>query len=302
MTMLLFFIIEFLASMRYIQTYPMYCLMVTALCGPVWIVTVLVHEWGHLYISRRKLDDHEEIREIVLWPLGGYTFCDGLSSEDRGRRGDLRTDIEISLAGPFMHIPMGIFWFLLYAAINNGVSGFSFRSYLTVVSSGANGYFSTLCEQACLVNILILWFNIFLPAYPLDGSKLFTSSMLLMGVALNKAALLNLLMSVVVSIALLIWSIVSFADGGVGVAGLLTVLVVLFVAGECRRLYQSIVGGRLRYHPLFGRDCYIHRDTRANIFQMSAAARNTQDEGAALEHNDNATEDTEVDQTVITGV
>lgn len=108
---------------------------------------------------------------------GGYTFCDGLSvsgndgSESMEARGNLKDDIMIALAGPWCHVPMGMAWFAVYALVNNGdVSSFTFRRYLTVISS-AEGFFSTLCEQACLVNILLCWYNVFLPSYPLDGSR-----------------------------------------------------------------------------------------------------------------------------------
>mmetsp|Transcript_15016 Transcript_15016/g.27118 ORF Transcript_15016/g.27118 Transcript_15016/m.27118 type:complete len:139 (+) Transcript_15016:423-839(+) len=100
-----------------------------------------------------------------------------------------------------------------------------------------------------------------------------TTSMLLMGVALNKAALLTWFVLLFISMALFIWSVVSFIDG-VGITGLLSVFVALFVWAECYQLYSSIVGGKLREHPLFGRDCYIFRDSRPSIFQMSTAARN----------------------------
>lgn len=265
LTMFIFLAIELAASLRYITTFPLYSVFVAVLCGPILIATVMVHEWGHLYMSRRILG--VGVHEIVLWPLGGYTFCDGLSAtstpeeetEVVGTRGNLKDDIKIALAGVLTHIPMSLFWFAMYAAYNNGdVSDFTFRRYLTVISS-LHGFFSTLFEQACLANILLFWFNIFLPAYPLDGSRLMTTSMLLMGVALNKAALLTWFVLILISIALFAWSIASFIDG-VGIIGILAVLVAFYVWLECYRLYTSIVGGRLREHPLFGRDCYIHRN------------------------------------------
>lgn len=85
--------------------------------------------------------------------------------------------------------------------------------------------------------------------------------MLLMGMALNKAALLILLVLILVSIALFAWSVASFADG-VGITGILSIFVVIFTWCESYRVYSSIVEGRLREHPLFGRDCYIYRDAR----------------------------------------
>jgi Zn-dependent protease len=230
---------------------------------------------------------------MILWPLGGYTFCDGLSNgEEEGIRGDLKDDIKIALVGPLAHIPMCLFWVAMYAAVNHGdMSDFSFRNYLTVISSGYKGFLSTLFEQSCLINILLLWFNLFIPVYPFDGGRLMTSSMLMMGVALNKAALLTFFASIVLSVALFAWSIVSIVDG-VGITGILTLLVPFHMWSECHQLYSSIVGGRLSEHPLFGRDCYIHRDSVPSIFQLSNAARNaanTNTTGEEPEQNENVT-------------
>ena len=71
-----------------------------------------------------------------------------------------------------------------------------------------------------------------------------TSSMLLMGVALNKAALLTFFVSIVVSVVLFAWSLASFADG-VGITGVLAVLVPFFAWAECYRVstqaYETIL-------------------------------------------------------------
>ena len=74
---------------------------------------MLVHEKGHLWMSRRLLGRTSGgNHEIVLWPLGGYTFCDGLArrsvpqeDEDEAgpRRGDLKDDIKIALAGELIY-------------------------------------------------------------------------------------------------------------------------------------------------------------------------------------------------------
>lgn len=220
-------------------------------------------------------DDDET--EIILWPMGGYTYCDCLSSssvgEQRGPRGTLTADILIALAGVLSHGPQGLFWFAIYLAINSGqTSAFEFRSYFTIISSGPQGFFSTVCEQSILLNILLMWFNLFLPIYPLDGGRIITSVMLLMGVALNKSALLTLIITALVSLVLFVISIISFING-IGISGTFGFLVSIFAVVKCYQLYFMIVGGRLREHPLFGRACYINRVTRPSMFQLSSAAR-----------------------------
>lgn len=250
----------------------------------------------HLFGSESR---HNNNTIIILWPFGEYN-CDALSSsgeeeeEQQIIRGSIRDDIKISIAGPIMHIPLCLFWFAMYAAVNNGnVSDF--------ISYDPQGFFSTLFRQACLMNLLIMWLNIFIPTYPLDGSRILTSTMLLMGVALNKAALLTCFVSFLISIALFCWSVYVFADDGVGGTGILTILLSFFIFAECRRVYRCIVNGTLRQHPLFGRDVYIYRDARPSIFQMSSAARNisTNTDRIDGEHNNDTTivaTETDVDQ------
>ena len=251
------------------------------LFGPILIITTLVHEWAHLCMSRWLLIERAgtPTREITLWPLGGYHYCDALSAsaaagEQRGQRGTLKADLFIALAGVLSHGPQGLFWFLVYLAINSGqISDFDFRTYFTIISSGPQGFFSTVCEQSILLNILLMWFNLFLPIYPLDGGRIMTSTMLLMGVALNKAALLTMLITLLVSMVLFVMSIISFIDG-IGISGTFGFLLSIFATVKCYQLYFMITGGRLREHNLFGRACYIDRATRpVGLFQLSSAAR-----------------------------
>lgn len=240
--------------------------------------------------------DDETQTEIILWPLGGYHYSDGLSAsssagEQSGQRGTLKADIFIALAGVLSHGPQGIFWFLIYLAINSGqVGDFQFRTYFTIISSGPQGFFSTICEQSILLNILLIWFNLFLPIYPLDGGRIMTSTMLLMGVALNKAALLTMLITMFVSLVLFVMSIISFIDG-IGISGTFGFLLSIFATLQSYQLYFMITGGRLREHKLFGRACYINRVSRPiGVFQLSSAARRAS--GAeGEEEDDNQRED-----------
>jgi len=301
-TFIIFFIIVVLASLQYVSTFPLYIVLTIILYGPVLIISLLVHARGHLRMTRHLFGSesrHNNNTIIILWPFGEYN-CDALSSsgeeeeEQQIIRGSIRDDIKISIAGPIMHIPLCLFWFAMYAAVNNGnVSDF--------ISYDPQGFFSTLFRQACLMNLLIMWLNIFIPTYPLDGSRILTSTMLLMGVALNKAALLTCFVSFLISIALFCWSVYVFADDGVGGTGILTILLSFFIFAECRRVYRCIVNGTLRQHPLFGRDVYIYRDARPSIFQMSSAARNisTNTDRIDGEHNNDTTivaTETDVDQ------
>jgi len=295
-TFIIFFIIVVLASLQYVSTFPLYIVLTIILYGPVLIISLLVHLRGHLWMSRHLFGSESRHNNIIiLWPFAEYKYCDASSiisssseeeeeEEEEQIRGSIRDDIKISIAGPIMHIPLCLLWFAMYAAVNNGdVSDF--------ISNDPQDFFSTLFRQACLMNLLIMWLNIFIPTYPLDGARILTSTMLLMGVALNKAALLTCFVSFLISVALFCWSLYVFVDDGVGGTGILTILLSFFIFAECRRVYRCIVNGSLRQHPLFGRDVYIYRDARPSIFQMSSAARNisTNTDRIDGEHNNDTT-------------
>ncbi len=91
--------------------------------------------------------------------------------------------------------------------------------------------------MSCAVVSCHLFAHFFMP-YLFLFFRLMTSSMLLLGVALNKAALLTLFVSIVVSMVLFAWSIASFVDG-VGITGILAVLIPFFVWAECCRVSRS---------------------------------------------------------------
>ncbi|EJK65908.1 hypothetical protein THAOC_13189 [Thalassiosira oceanica] len=278
-TMLLFFAIALSTSLQFAQDYPIFVAFVGIVYGPILILTALLHVVSQMVVSAYLGCGLSGRNEVILWPLGGFIFSDGLAitgSDPATRpRGDLKCDIKIALAGSLIHVIGISFWLSIYALINDGdIRSFAFRGYLTEISSGYHGFLSTMCEQACLMNVLSLWFNMFIPSYPLDGSRLYTSAMLLMGVQLNKAALLNFFVGVLVTVAMSAWSIASFVRYGVGMTSLFSICTALHVGTGCYCLYNSIVRGKLKESPLYGRDCYIYRDVATPyIFQMSNAAR-----------------------------
>ena len=98
---------------------------------------------------------------VLYWPIL-------LASVLLAESGHLKDDIKIASMGPVMHLLGAAFWFVMYAAMNNGdISDFTFRKYLTVISGSSDGFFSTLFQQSYLMNILLLWANLFISVYPL---------------------------------------------------------------------------------------------------------------------------------------
>jgi len=247
---------EFLTSLRYVHSYPIFILLTVLVYGPILLTTVLVHECGHACAARQlggRIDPHDVTGgSVVLFPLGGFTFCE--PPVGSGARADLR----IALAGPLTHFPQGLAWASLYLVFHGSFDGFSMRTDLEALASGARGFWSTLCEQGILLNVFLLWFNVFVPAFPLDGGRIMASSMILLGVALDKTALLASVTSVVVGLALLIWSTVSFF-GGIGNIGVFAFLAATFVIASAAHLFLAVKDRKIRQNSLYGRECY-HKD------------------------------------------
>ena len=57
-------LLEFFSSIRLAGDFPLYMLFVVVLYGPVLMLTVLIHEFGHIFATRRY---GGEVGGIVLW-------------------------------------------------------------------------------------------------------------------------------------------------------------------------------------------------------------------------------------------
>ncbi len=67
-------------------------------------VTVLIHELGHVSMTRRL---GGEADRIILWPFGGLAYTK-IPDDDNCDR------TKILLAGPAMHIPLGLLALVFY--------------------------------------------------------------------------------------------------------------------------------------------------------------------------------------------
>ena len=148
----------------------------------LWIIAVtisiVIHELGHAFTQR-----HFGGRpRIVLYSLGGLAIC-----EDCDR--DTRSQIFISLAGPFAGFAFALLLMILMVLTGHGVGigvgealPFSFGDItravgfsLFGVSLGwqelANPHANTLLSNFLWINILWGLVNL-LPIYPLDGGQI----------------------------------------------------------------------------------------------------------------------------------
>lgn len=235
------------AFFSYRTDYPMYMIFVMVLYGPVLLLTVLVHEFGHA-LTTIKLGG--SVGGIVLWPLGGFALC--------GPTDALIGDLKVALAGPMTHVPMGVIWWAIYAGVTDGKHGLwpSHTVYLDVLSDGAAGFFEILSAQAVWLNLYLLAFNLFLPAYPLDGGRIYAASLILVfKMKSQTAAKVTAMTAMIIAFCMIGYAIVTFLSRTAG-SGLLLGLVGVFVFFQSWELWTAAKRNDLNDHPIFGRQCY----------------------------------------------
>lgn len=231
--------------------YPMYILFVVVLYGPVLLLTIVVHEFGHALTTKRL---GGEVGGIVLWPLGGFALC--------GPTEGLGGDLKVALAGPLTHIPQGLIWWGVYAGVKSANEGLwpSFAIYLDVLSSGAAGFFEMLAAQALYLNIILLCFNLFIPAYPLDGGRIFAAGLILfLKMRAKTAAKVTAITAMLIAAGMVAYAVIRWFQG-VGGSFLLLALVGLYIGYQSHDLWIQAKNDELDGHPIFGRECYKDSD------------------------------------------
>lgn len=251
-TFFLLLVIELLASIRYMHA--SFSFFMFMLYGPILLLTIVIHELGHA-VATKKLGG--ECSGIILWPLGGFALC---GPTEAGATGDLK----VALAGPLTHIPQMIFWVILYAAFSGGdFATFSMSYYLSDLET-FTGFMATLSQQTMWTNLFILAFNLFVPAYPLDGGRVLASTLIICGVQRDRAAMITAVTALVLSAGLGMWGIISFIWLH-SPNGLFTALVAAFVFASSWQLWDLYKAGRINEHPLFGRACYDDRQPASDL-------------------------------------
>jgi Zn-dependent protease len=138
-------------------------LLFTALLVVLIFASVLVHEFGHVFMAK-----HHGVRvhDVSLSAVGGVARMDQLPVEPQA-------EVMIALAGPAANlaIVMTALPILLLTGIASGFS--SVHEYvLTIFHPSPTGIVATLI----FANLLIILFNV-LPAFPMDGGRVFRASL-----------------------------------------------------------------------------------------------------------------------------
>merc|ERR1719171_3381600 len=140
----------------------------TSLGFMILFPTVLVHELGHCAAAKMV---GGQVDRILLWPLGGIAFC--------AHGGTALGDLFIAVAGPATHAPQWAFWWAVHREVS--------RHDMPVLEQACLGAMSMQISLAC--------FNLLLPVFPLDGSKVVVASMQIFGAPARHAAAVVCLLS-----------------------------------------------------------------------------------------------------------
>ena len=129
-------------------------------------------------------------------------------------------------------------------------------SYNAYPDSFSHRFFEMLAAQALYLNIMLFCFNLFIPAYPLDGGRVYAACLILYAKLKPEiAAKVTVLTAFLIAGGMVIYSIIGFFSP-IATSSLLIGLIGIFVFYQSYELWILIKNDGLATHPIFGRDCY----------------------------------------------
>ncbi|MSR60125.1 MAG: hypothetical protein EXS05_21205 [Planctomycetaceae bacterium] len=136
-------------------------LQLGAAIGAVLVLSVLLHEMGHIFAAR-AVDGSGD--EILIWPLGGLAFVDHAATP--------RAQFVTATGGPLVNLLLcGL---CLAVFFNSGHVAAALNPLYLPVSAerfGENGLAIDLALVAFSLNWMMLLINL-VPVYPLDGGQM----------------------------------------------------------------------------------------------------------------------------------
>eukprot|EP00747_Dinoflagellata_sp_TGD_P165126 gnl/TRDRNA2_/TRDRNA2_185999_c0_seq1.p1 gnl/TRDRNA2_/TRDRNA2_185999_c0~~gnl/TRDRNA2_/TRDRNA2_185999_c0_seq1.p1 ORF type:complete len:292 (-),score=47.79 gnl/TRDRNA2_/TRDRNA2_185999_c0_seq1:35-910(-) len=217
-------------------------------------LSVLIHELGHC--AGAKIVGGR-VEKILLWPFGGLAFCSS--------QGSAGGDLVVALAGPATHGPQYLGWKALHLA-----------AVASVERLGACGpILVSVCANAMYLQIALVIFNLLVPVYPLDCSRVIISVCRLCGLPQKVAAMFMCFLSLV-CIGLLLASMFSLVKLPLLHIGYspMQLMIILWLAYQTYQLYRSMQQQEIR-HPLFenkeqqGESQPIARDTQSSASEKA---------------------------------
>lgn len=187
------------------------------------LISVVLHELGHALVSARQ---GFPVKGVILLPVGGIVIGDPSLQVEASR--SLRRETLIALAGPMVNATLAAITavvLLSLASAGRPVPRFWVPPLVTVAHLGVSFFW---------INVCLFVFNL-LPAFPLDGGRIFRSWLarrMEYRQATRRAVSLGHLFAAL------------FMLGGVWVQWLMLVGVIIFMAAQMEErtvMFQSVV-------------------------------------------------------------
>lgn len=124
----------------------------------VLLVSVLIHEFGHVLAARMTGGSGEE---ILLWPLGGLAYVRSANT--------LRSRLLTPAAGPLFNLLLCLI--SLAALLPSGRTEGIFNLFAFPVSALSDVWITDLQKMIFWTNLLLLAINI-IPIFPMDGGQI----------------------------------------------------------------------------------------------------------------------------------
>lgn len=199
--------------------------------GPILMITVLIHELGHCFASRKV---GAAVHAILLWPLGGLAFVGHSSTPQK--------DLFVTIAGPLTHLPQLAFWLSIEVA-SFAAAGKGSPLLRWPIWPPSNNLWLALVTFAVQFNVTLFAFNLLLPAYPLDGGRALADLLLMCGLGAQTAGKVVSALGIVIGLAILAYAFYR--------KSLLTIAVGVWLCFSTFELLSYVVRGQAAEHPLF---------------------------------------------------
>ena len=177
-------------------------------------------------------------------------------------------DFKVAIAGPLTHIPQMLVWVGIFAACEKG----SFENFSQFPDTANASFGGNLSAQAFFLNLTLFIFNLFVPAYPLDGGRCLAAGLILCGMSVVNAAMGTAFIGMLFAAAMIVWGIIIFIQGSPG--GFFTMLIGAWIFMTSFGLFKltrpahgtstsevnsNMANENLKSHPVFGQRCYQER-------------------------------------------
>eukprot|EP01061_Rhynchopus_euleeides_P014310 TRINITY_DN24833_c0_g1_i1.p1 TRINITY_DN24833_c0_g1~~TRINITY_DN24833_c0_g1_i1.p1 ORF type:complete len:312 (+),score=101.45 TRINITY_DN24833_c0_g1_i1:135-938(+) len=201
-------------------------------------LTVLLHELGHCAAA---VAVSTPVYQILLWPLGGLAYTG--YSESRTK------DFIVTLGGPLTHIPLFVGFVFLSALQELRV----LNEFGDTNKERYEDYFWTnFCVEVQFMQLFLFFFNLFVPAYPLDGGRLLVI-LLTNCCTPEQTATITIVVCIICCTGIAGYTLYLVIDSGCISCYVMNFVVTAWILYQTYNVYLYLKAGTITNHPFFNR-------------------------------------------------